>query len=61
MAVGTVNGEVEAVELGMAMPNERLFRDLSRDYSEPPAPIRRIFREHDISWGEGPRRAILAG
>jgi len=41
MAVWTVTGEVEPAELGITLPHEHLFIDLSDHRREPPEPIRR--------------------
>jgi phosphotriesterase-related protein len=53
MAIITVNGLIEAGELGVTAPHEHIFCDYSNDYVEPPEAIKTIVRQQRLSL-EGP-------
>jgi phosphotriesterase-related protein len=49
MAIITVNGLIEADQLGVTAPHEHVFCDFSNDYVEPPDSIKTILREQRLS------------
>jgi phosphotriesterase-related protein len=48
MAIITVNGPMDASELGQTLPHEHLFCDTSPDYREPPAHIRALLDAMEV-------------
>ena len=48
MAIITVNGPIDAQELGPTLPHEHLFCDTSPDYREPPPHIRDLLAALDV-------------
>jgi phosphotriesterase-related protein len=48
MPITTVNGTIDATELGVTLPHEHIFCDTSGDYRKPPAPIERLLGEMGV-------------
>ncbi len=48
MAIITVNGPLDASELGLTLPHEHVFCDTSPDYREPPPHIRQLLSVLDV-------------
>ena len=48
MAITTVNGPIDADELGVTLPHEHIFSDTSGDFREPPRDIAKLLEDMGV-------------